>query len=96
VVFFECIDDFAVAQALWEKAIEWGNQRGLTIKSVLVAPDYWGSGVAILMFDEMQKRVRAKGYRWVDFSLTSTDNPRTPALAERVGAKIYKATPGVT
>lgn len=62
----------------------------LTIKSVLVLPDYWSTGVAILMFDEMQKRIRAKGYRWVDFSLTSADNPKTPALAERMGAKIYK------
>ncbi len=62
----------------------------LTIKSILVPPEHWGSGVVILFFDEMLKRARAKGYRWIDASLTSDDNPRTPQLAERVGAKIYK------
>ena len=53
-------------------------------------PEYWGSGVAILMFSEMAKALLAKGYDWVDLSLTSADNPRTPVLAERIGAKIYK------
>ena len=31
-----------------------------------------------------------KGYRWADLSLTSADNPYTPGLAERLGARIYK------
>jgi GNAT superfamily N-acetyltransferase len=62
----------------------------LAVKSVLVLPDYWGSGVVILLFDEMVRQARAKGYRWIDGSLTSADNPRTPALGERFGAKIYK------
>jgi GNAT superfamily N-acetyltransferase len=62
----------------------------LAIKSVLVLPKYWGSGVSVLLFDEMAKRARAKGFKWLDLSLTSEDNPRTPILAERMGAKIYK------
>lgn len=62
----------------------------LSIKSVLVYPEYWGSGAAVLLFDEMAHRAIAKGYTWLDLSLTSADNPRTPALAERFGAKIYK------
>lgn len=62
----------------------------LAIKSVLVLPEYWDTGVAVLLFDEMAKRVVAKGYRWVDLSLTSDDNPYTPALADRAGAKLYK------
>jgi len=62
----------------------------LTVKSVLILPEYWGSGVVILLFDEMIRRARARGYRWIDGSLTSTDNPRTPALAERFGAQLYK------
>jgi len=49
-----------------------------------------GQGCGDLMFSEMVKALLAKGYDWVDLSLTSADNPRTPALAERVGAKIYK------
>lgn len=64
--------------------------KSASIKSVLVLPEYWGSGVAILLFAEMAKRLINAGYRWVDLSITSDDNPRTPALAERVGAKIYK------
>jgi GNAT superfamily N-acetyltransferase len=62
----------------------------LTVKSVLVLPEYWGSGAVILLFDEMIRKARARGYRWIDGSLTSADNPRTPALAERFGAKLYK------
>jgi GNAT superfamily N-acetyltransferase len=64
--------------------------KSASIKSVLVLPEYWGSGVAILMFSEMADRLSAKGYNWVDMSLTSDDNPRTPQLAERAGAKVYK------
>jgi GNAT superfamily N-acetyltransferase len=62
----------------------------LSIKSVLVPPEYWDTGVSVLLFDEMAKRASAKGYKWVDLSLTSDDNPRTPLLAEHMGAKIYK------
>ena len=64
--------------------------KSAAIKSVLVLPEYWGSGVAILMFSEMAKRLLACGYDWVDLSLTSADNPKTPVLAERMGASIYK------
>ena len=62
----------------------------LSVKSILVPPDYWDTGVAALLFDEMARRAASKGYRWIDLSLTSDDNPRTPALAERMGGKIYK------
>ena len=62
----------------------------LTVKSVLVPPQYWGSGAAILLFDEMVRCARARGYHWIDASLTSDDNPRTPALASRLGGVLYK------
>jgi GNAT superfamily N-acetyltransferase len=62
----------------------------LAIKSVLVLPEYWGTGVSLMLFSEMLKRARAKGYQWVDLSLTSADNPKTPMLAERMGGEIYK------
>jgi GNAT superfamily N-acetyltransferase len=62
----------------------------LSIKSVLVLPEYWDSGVSVLLFDEMLQRARTKGFTWLDLSLTSADNPRTPMLAERMGAKLYK------
>jgi hypothetical protein len=38
----------------------------------------------------MAKRVAGKGFKWVDLSLTSEDNPNTPALLTRMGARIYK------
>jgi GNAT superfamily N-acetyltransferase len=71
----------------------WWMKRArqcLTIKSVLLPPEYWGTGVIILLFDEMYRRAKMKGYKWVDASLTSDDNPRTPALAARMGAVEYK------
>jgi len=62
----------------------------LAIKSVLVLPEYWDTGVAVLLFDEMAKRAAPKGYSWIDLSLTSDDNPYTPTLAARAGARLYK------
>lgn len=62
----------------------------LAVKSVLVVPEYWGTGVFVLLADELVKRARAKGYKWADLSLTSDDNPYTPILAERTGARVYK------
>ena len=78
----------------WDYIRLWLHMRRqpecLAVKSVLVPPEYWGSGAAILLFDEMVRRARARGYRWLDASLTSADNPRTPQLAARFGAKEYK------
>jgi len=74
------------------RALRWMRYkpRCLAVKSVLILPEYWGSGAALLLIDEMAKRARAKGYTWVDLSLTSDDNPYTPELAERMGGRIYK------
>jgi GNAT superfamily N-acetyltransferase len=78
----------------WDYAKLWWWMRrkteSLTIKSALVSPEHWGTGVPVLLFDEMAKRVLPRGYRWVDLSLTGADNPYTPTLAERMGAKVYK------
>ncbi len=74
------------------RAVRWMRHapRCLAIKSVLILPEYWGSGAAILLIDEMVRRARAKGFAWADLSLTSDDNPSTPELATRMGARIYK------
>jgi GNAT superfamily N-acetyltransferase len=78
----------------WDYVRLWWHMRRqpecLAIKSVLVPPQYWGSGVAVLLFDEMVRRAPAKGYKWADLSLTSEDNPNTPTMAERLGARLYK------
>ena len=59
-------------------------------KSVLVLPEYWNTGVVVLLLDEMAKRAAPKGYKWADLSITSEDNPQTPILATRLGATLYK------
>ena len=64
--------------------------RCLTVKSALILPDYWGSGAVLLLIDELASRARAKGFTWVDLSLTSEDNPYTPSFASRLGGRIYK------
>ena len=64
--------------------------RCLAVKSVLVLPEYWDTGVSVLMFAEMARRVIERGYTWVDLSITSEDNPDTPILAARTGAREYK------
>jgi GNAT superfamily N-acetyltransferase len=78
----------------WDYARLWWHMRRqpecLAIKSALVLPEYWGTGVGVLLFDEMAKRAQAKGYKWCDLSLTSEDNPNTPILADRMGATLYK------
>ena len=78
----------------WDYLKLWWYMRRqpacLAVKSVLVPAEYWGSGVVVLLFDEMVRRARARGYQWIDASLTSADNPRTPALGERFKATLYK------
>jgi GNAT superfamily N-acetyltransferase len=64
--------------------------RCLAIKSVVVPPEYWNSGAAVLLFDEIIHRANAKGYSWLDLSLTAEDNPQTITIAHRMGAQIYK------
>lgn len=64
--------------------------EGLSLKSVLVLPEHWKKGVAVIMFDEIIKRALARGYKWADLSLTSEDNPNAPVVYDHIGAKIYK------
>lgn len=74
-------------QLLWKMK---KTPKSLTVKSVLVLPEYQKTGVAVLLFDEMARRGREKGYQWADLSITSEDNPDTPQLANRLGAVEYK------
>jgi GNAT superfamily N-acetyltransferase len=78
----------------WDYLRLWWHSRHqpecLAVKSVLVLPEYWDTGVAVLLFDELAQRAKARGYQWADLSLTSEHNPRTPILAKRMGAKVYK------
>lgn len=62
----------------------------LAVKSVAVFPEYWDTGVGVLLFDEMARRASARGYTWVDLSITGENNTDTFPLAHRMGARIYK------
>jgi GNAT superfamily N-acetyltransferase len=62
----------------------------IAIKSVVVAPEYWDTGVAVLLFDEMVKRATRRGFHWADLSLTGESNTDTWPLAHHMGAQIYK------
>jgi GNAT superfamily N-acetyltransferase len=74
------------------RALRYKNLKPkcLSIKSVAVLPEYWDTGLSILLFAEMAKRAIAKGYEWVDLSLTGEENPDTWDLAHHMGARIYK------
>jgi GNAT superfamily N-acetyltransferase len=78
----------------WDKlGAAWRMRRrsqGLCVKSILVLPSHWGRGVDALLCAEMARRGLAKGYTWADLSITAMDNPMTPRLAGRLGARIYK------
>jgi GNAT superfamily N-acetyltransferase len=64
--------------------------KSISIKSVVVPPEYWDTGVTVIMLAEMARRAVAKGYTWADMSLTGEDNLDTWPLAHKMGAKIYK------
>jgi len=55
-----------------------------------VVPEYWNTGVAVLLFAEMVERAVVQGYEWLDLSLTGEDNPDVWDLAHGMGARIYK------
>jgi GNAT superfamily N-acetyltransferase len=75
-------------QLLW--MMKWRKIESLTAKSVLVLPEYWNRGVVVLLMEEMYHRAREKGYKWIDMSITSVDNPTSVLTAEKLGAEIYK------
>lgn len=76
----------------YARALRYGKLKPkcLAIKSVAVLPEYWDTGVAVLLFAEMARRASKKGYVWADLSLTGEDNPDTWDLARHMGAEIYK------
>ncbi len=70
--------------------LKWRSPRSMTVKSVLILPEYWNTGVAVLLFEGLFSRAVAHGYQWADLSITSADNPTSVLTAEKMGAEIYK------
>ena len=75
-------------QLLW--LMKTRQPQCLAVKSVLVLPEYWNTGVIVLLMDEMAARAKSRGYKWIDMSITSADNPTSVLTAEKMGAEIYK------
>lgn len=63
---------------------------GIAIKSVVLLPEYWDSGLIILLVDEMARRAAARGFTWADLSLTGAENADTRNFALNIGATVYK------
>jgi hypothetical protein len=62
----------------------------MAVKSGLVLPEYWSTGVVICLAAELLERALEKDYTWADLSITSADNPNSVPLALNLGAEIYK------
>lgn len=75
-------------QLLW--MMQFRQPDCLSAKSVLVLPEFWNRGVVVLLMEEMYHKAREKGYKWIDMSITSADNPTSVLTAEKIGAEIYK------
>lgn len=75
-------------QLLW--LMRTADPKSMTVKSILVLPEYWNRGVVVLLMDTLLARALEKGYDWVDLSITSADNPTSVLTAGKLGAEIYK------
>jgi GNAT superfamily N-acetyltransferase len=79
---------------VWDYGRLWWYARRqpecMCFKSIAVDPAHWGRGVDAAMVNALVRASIAKGYKWMDLSLTSSDNPMTPLLAERMGAELYR------
>lgn len=75
----------------WLKML-WYRRRidQISFKLIGVLEEYRRQGLDVLMWLEAVRVAAAKGYRWLDGSLTSELNTPVVRLAERMGAERYK------
>lgn len=75
----------------WLKIL-WYRKRIDTVSFKLfgVLEAYRRRGIDVLLYLQAVRSAMAKGYRWLDGSLTSEANPTVNRLAERLGAERYK------
>lgn len=64
--------------------------RTASVKLLGVLPEHRGRGLGPLLCDELIRRLVAKGYERCDLSLVSARNIDMTALAERLGARVYR------
>ncbi|MGD8813856.1 MAG: hypothetical protein PVI78_05210 [Anaerolineales bacterium] len=75
----------------WLKLL-WFRKRidVVSFKLFGVIEQYRRRGIDVLLYLQAVREAAAKGYRWLDGSLTSEFNPTVVRLAERLGAERYK------
>ncbi len=74
------------------RALRYRNTQpsGIAVKSVVLLPEFWDSGLIILLVDEMARRAVSRGFSWADLSLTGAENADTRNFALNIGASVYK------
>jgi len=78
---------FGWAMLLWEsRRTRWINFNGGGI-----LPQYQGLGVNAIMYDEMRKTVRERGFLHADIVQVNEQNTRMMREMEALGADLYKA-----
>lgn len=75
----------------WLKLL-WYSRRidVVSFKLFGVLEQYRRRGIDVLLYLQAVREAAAKGYHWLDGSLTSEFNPTVVRLAERLGAERYK------
>ncbi|MEW6566820.1 MAG: hypothetical protein AB1449_01355 [Chloroflexota bacterium] len=77
---------FGFLKILWHRR----HIDTVSFKLFGVLEPYRRRGIDVLLYLEAVRSAAAKGYRWLDGSLTSETNPTVNRLAERLGAERYK------
>jgi GNAT superfamily N-acetyltransferase len=70
----------------------WYSRRidVVSFKLMGVLKEFRRRGIDALLYLQVIKAAAARGYEWLDGSLTSENNPTVVRLAERLGAERYK------
>jgi GNAT superfamily N-acetyltransferase len=55
-----------------------------------VLPQFQHSGLSYLLYDELEKRAKARGYQWAEMSWQLEDNEAINRFTTSIGGKIYK------
>jgi len=55
-----------------------------------VLPQFQHTGLAYLLYDELERRARAKGYEWAETSWQLEDNEAINRFTASIGGRIYK------
>lgn len=63
---------------------------GVSYKILVMDPSVWGTGLETIMHLRMGKAMLARGYTWMDASITGAENPQTNSIAQKFGAVEYR------